>query len=60
MSDLKSKLKNANTLNQVIQTVNQEYNLDQPLGIMSKVIVVEGLSSLIDKLRIPKRTNLKR
>jgi hypothetical protein len=59
MSKLQEKLKNANTLNQVIEVVNQEYNLDQKLGIMSKLVVVQGLTKMLDTLKVPKRVNIK-
>ena len=58
MSDLKGRLKHANTINQVIQEVNQDYNLDKELGLMSKIVVQQGIEQLLKKLNIPKRVKV--
>jgi hypothetical protein len=45
---LKTELKNCNTIKEVISTVDKYYNLDQPLGVMGKAAVINGVFSVIN------------
>jgi len=53
--DLKAKLKQCNTLNEVIRTVDQEYDLDKPLGPMAKMVVTNGIEKLLITINAKKR-----
>lgn len=43
----KDDLKNCNTLNEVLAICNKYYDLDQPMGIASKIVVVQGIQKII-------------
>ena len=57
MENLNKELKNCNTLKEIIATMDKYYNLDQPLGVMSKATVLSGLDSVIKITQIKKREN---
>lgn len=48
---LKQELKSAKTLNQVLQMCNKYYDLDAPLGIAGKSVVIGGIGSVIRAIR---------
>jgi hypothetical protein len=48
-------LKGAKTIKQVLVVLGNYYDLDQNLGIATKMIVVAGLESLVKKLGIKKK-----
>jgi hypothetical protein len=48
---LKEELKSATTLNQVLSMVNKYYDLDKPLGIAGKAVVVNGIGAVIKAIR---------
>lgn len=50
-----AELNKCNTLNEVIAVTNKYYNLDAPLGIMSKTLVVNGITQLIKMIKVVKR-----
>jgi len=52
---LKIKLQNCNTINQVIKVCDEHYNLDQPLGVMSKAAVITGVFQAIRVTQTKKR-----
>ena len=54
---LKEELKKATTLNQVIEMCNKYYDLDAPLGIAGKAVVIAGLSGVIKAIRAKERKN---
>jgi hypothetical protein len=43
---LKEELKSAKTLNQVLSMVNKYYDLDKPLGIAGKAVVINGIGAV--------------
>ena len=54
MIDLNSELKAARTWNEIFAVLDKYYNLDEPIGAMSKAAVLMGLDKAI------KMTNTKR
>ena len=50
------KLKKCNSINEVINVVNEFYDLDAPLGVMTKSIVVNGVLQLIKMIKVVKRS----
>lgn len=44
---METKLKNAKTMNDIFRIVNEHYNLDQPLGIASKIVVTNGIKTVL-------------
>jgi hypothetical protein len=48
---LKEELKSATTLNQVLTMVNKYYDLDKPLGVAGKAVVVSGIGGVIRAIR---------
>jgi hypothetical protein len=44
---MEEKLKQAKSMNDVIRIAQEHYDLDQPLGIASKIIVINGLKVAI-------------
>jgi len=48
---LKEELKRANTLNEVLAMVNKYYDLDKPLGVAGKAVVVSGIGGVIRAIR---------
>ena len=53
---LKEELKNATTLNEVLRMVNKYYDLDQPLGIAGKAVVINGIGTVIRAIRAKEKT----
>jgi hypothetical protein len=48
---LKEELKSATTLNQVLEMANKYYDLNAPLGIAGKAVVVAGIGGVIKAIR---------
>ena len=44
---METKLKYAKTMNDIFKIVNEHYNLDQPLGIASKIVVTNGIKAVL-------------
>jgi hypothetical protein len=55
MSKMQEDLKAANTIKQVLVVLGNYYDLDQNLGIATKMIVVTGLETLVKRLNIKKK-----
>jgi hypothetical protein len=53
---LKEELKSATTLNQVLDMVNKYYDLDKPLGIAGKAVVISGIGGVIRAIRAKEKT----
>lgn len=53
--DLKGLVKENKSLKDIIDTMNRYYNLDQPLGIMSKSIVINSLEKVIKICNLKER-----
>jgi hypothetical protein len=53
---LKEELKSATTLNQVLSMVNKYYDLDKPLGIAGKAVVINGIGAVIKAIRAKEKT----
>ncbi len=45
--DIDKLLKQCNSLNEIIETMNRYYDLDKKLGVMSKSIVIQSLNKVI-------------
>ncbi len=45
--DIDNLLKQCNSLNEIIETMNRYYDLDKKLGVMSKSIVIQSLNKVI-------------
>ena len=52
---MKEQLKEAKTIKQVLVILGQYYDLDQNLGIATKIVVITGLETLVKKLGIKKK-----
>lgn len=50
---MKKELKDAKTLNQVFAISAKYYDLDQPLGVASKIVVSQGMQKVINIVRTP-------
>lgn len=44
---MENELKNAKTMNEIFVICSKYYDLDAPLGVASKIIVVNGVKSAI-------------
>jgi hypothetical protein len=53
---LKEELKSAKTLNQVLSMVNKYYDLDKPLGIAGKLVVINGIGAVLRAIRAKEKT----
>jgi hypothetical protein len=53
---LKEELKSAKTLNQVLSMVNKYYDLDEPLGIAGKLVVINGIGAVLRAIRAKEKT----
>jgi hypothetical protein len=53
---LKEELKSAKTLNQVLSMVNKYYDLDKPLGIAGKAVVINGIGAVLRAIRAKEKT----
>lgn len=51
---MENKIKQAQTMQQILDVVAQEYDLNQPLGIATKSIVVSGLNSVLKLIKAKK------
>ena len=51
----KKDLAECETLNEVLKTANKYYDLDQPMGIASKIVVTQGIIKIIKMVRAVKR-----
>jgi hypothetical protein len=40
-------LKNANSLNDVLKVVDKYYDLDKPMGLATKLVVVTGVNKIL-------------
>lgn len=47
IKDIDNLLKQCNSLNEIIETMNRYYDLDKKLGVMSKSIVIQSLNKVI-------------
>jgi hypothetical protein len=55
MSKMQEDLKGANTIKEILVVLGNYYNLDQNVGIATKMIVVTGLETLVKRLNIKKK-----
>ena len=53
---LKEELKSAKTLNQVLSMVNKYYDLDEPLKIAGKLVVINGIGAVLRAIRAKEKT----
>jgi hypothetical protein len=53
---LKEELKSAKTLNQVLIMVNKYYDLDEPLKIAGKLVVINGIGAVLRAIRAKEKT----
>jgi hypothetical protein len=52
------ELKECNTMNQVLDCVQRHYDLDKPLGLATKLVVVTGVKKIIKLIQaIRKKMN---
>jgi len=51
---MESKLKDAKSMNDILKIVQNEYDLNQPLGIATKQIVISGLNSVLKIIKAKK------
>lgn len=48
---METKLKQAKTMNDILKTCQEHYDLDQPLGIASKAVVIAGVKQAIKLIK---------
>ena len=51
---MENKLKDAKSMNEILKIVQNEYDLNQPLGIATKQIVISGLNSVLKMIKAKK------
>jgi hypothetical protein len=51
---MESKLKDAKSMNDILKIVQEQYDLNQPLGIATKQIVISGLNSVLKIIKAKK------
>lgn len=57
---MESKLKQAKTMQEILDVVAQEYNLHEPLGFVTKQVVITGLGKVLKMINAKKHeTNSK-
>jgi len=49
------ELKECNTMNQVLDCVQRHYDLDKPLGLATKLVVVAGVKKIIKLIQAVRR-----
>jgi hypothetical protein len=49
------ELKECNTMNQVLDCVQRHYDLDKPLGLATKLVVVSGVKKIIKLIQAVQR-----
>lgn len=54
-SKFEAELKNCNTMKEVLVTVEKYYNLDEPLGFATKILVVGGVKKIIKLIQAARR-----
>lgn len=55
---LTEELKNCNNMSQVLDTVQKYYYLDKPFTVVNKILVVNGVSWLLEKIKAAPRTEI--
>lgn len=55
MENLNKKIKAAQTINEVLDVLNEYYDLDERLGLMNKGVVITGFQKAIKICGIKKR-----
>lgn len=48
---MEQELKNAKTMNDIFTICNKYYNLDEPLGIASKIVVTNGIKHVLKMIK---------
>lgn len=54
-SNFEKELKECNTMNEVLDCVQRHYDLDKPLGLATKVVVVTGVKKIIKLIQAVQR-----
>lgn len=52
---MENELKNCATMNEIFAVVNKYYNLDEKLGIASKVVVTNGIKTVLNIVKAKKK-----
>lgn len=51
---MENKLKAAKTMQEILDIVSSEYNLNEPLGIATKMVVISGLDKVLKMIKAKK------
>lgn len=51
---MEKELKNARTMREILEIVSKEYDLNQPLGIATKAVVITGLGKVLKLINAKK------
>jgi hypothetical protein len=51
---MQDKLRTAKTMNDILKVVSEEYNLNEPLGIATKQVVITGINSVLKLIKAKK------
>jgi hypothetical protein len=54
-TELNNDLKNARSFNDIVKTVNKYYDLDKPLGIASKAMILGSLNTILKAINASER-----
>lgn len=54
---MKEELKNAQTMAQILEICSKYYDLNQPLGFATKIIVTKGLEKVITLINAKPKNN---
>jgi hypothetical protein len=49
--NMESELKQCSTMNDVLRVCNKYYNLDKPLGLAVRVVVIQGIKGVIKLIK---------
>jgi hypothetical protein len=52
---MESKLQGAKSLNDIINIVNQYYDLDEPLGVIAKPMAIASVKKAVTTLKLKQR-----
>ena len=49
--DMESELKQCSSMNDILKVCNKYYNLDKPLGLAVRIVVIQGIKSVIKLIK---------
>jgi len=52
---MENKLKGAKNMREVLEIVQENYDLEQPLGIATKLVVIKGIDSVLKMIKAKKK-----